>query len=94
MIPFIDKVAHVHDMRELVVLLESQEGVTKDNVMIQCDGILYFQVDDPVKASYEIEDFIQAITNLAQTALRSEIGKLTLDECNEVRTEINDNLYA
>ena len=79
-IPFVDEVAYVHDLREQVVEILPQTGVTKDNVQITCDGVIYIQVVDPVKASYNVEDYVAAISNLAQTTMRSEIGKLTLDE--------------
>ena len=63
--------------------------MTKDNVSIQVDGVIYIQVVDPVKASYNVEDYVVAITNLGQTTIRSEIGKLTMDETFVYRDEIN-----
>jgi len=88
-IPFIDKVAFVHNLREQVIEIPPQTGVTKDNVLIQVDGVIYVQVIDPQRASYNVENYQEAIINLAQTTMRSEIGKLTLDETFEKRDEIN-----
>jgi len=91
-IPFIDKVHYAHDLREQVIDIPPQTGVTKDNVAISVDGVLYIQVVDPIKASYNVESYEQAIVNLAQTTMRSEIGKLTLDETFEKRDEINQKV--
>ena len=89
-IPFVDEVAYVHDLREQVVEILPQTGVTKDNVQITCDGVIYIQVIDPIKASYNVEDYVAAISNLAQTTMRSEIGKLTLDQTLTSRDELNE----
>ena len=91
-VPFIDKVTYVHDLREQVIEIPPQTGVTKDNVLIQVDGVIYLQVIDPVKASYNVENYEEAMINLAQTTMRSEIGKLTLDETFEKRDEINQKV--
>lgn len=91
-IPFIDKVEFVHDLREQVLEVPPQTGVTKDNVLIQVDGVIYIQVTDPQKASYNVENYSEAIINLAQTTMRSEIGKLTLDETFEKRDSINQKV--
>lgn len=64
-------------------------AVTKDNVALHIDGVLYIQVGDPQKASYGVENFVEAITNLAQTTMRSEIGKLTLDNLFKERATLN-----
>lgn len=93
-IPIIDKVNYVHDLREQVIEIPPQTGVTKDNVSIQVDGVIYVQVVDPIKASYNVENYQEAIINLAQTTMRSEIGKLTLDETFEKRDEINQKVVA
>ena len=93
-IPFIDKVSYVHDLREQVIEIPPQTGVTKDNVLIQVDGVIYIQVNDPERASYNVENYQEAIINLAQTTMRSEIGKLTLDETFEKRDEINQKVVA
>ena len=63
--------------------------MTKDNVQITCDGVIYIQVVDPVKASYNVEDYASAVSNLAQTTMRSEIGKLTLDQTLSNREHLN-----
>ncbi len=91
-VPIIDKVTYVHDLREQVIEIPPQTGVTKDNVLIQVDGVIYLQVIDPVKASYNVENYEEAMINLAQTTMRSEIGKLTLDETFEKRDEINQKV--
>ena len=64
-VPFIDKVTYVHDLREQVIEIPPQTGVTKDNVLIQVDGVIYLQVIDPVKASYNVENYEEAMINLA-----------------------------
>lgn len=88
-IPFIDKIAYVHDLREQVVEISSQVAVTQDNVALHIDGVLFVEVVDPHAASYQVEDFQSAITNLAQTTMRSEIGKLTLDKMFVERSTLN-----
>lgn len=89
MIPFIDSVEYVHDLREQVIEISSQVAVTKDNVALHIDGVLYIEIVDPEKASYGVENIYEAITNLAQTTMRSEIGKLTLDRTFEERETLN-----
>ena len=91
-IPFLETVEYVHDLREQVVEISSQVAVTKDNVALHIDGVLYIQIEDPLKASYGVENIYAAITNLAQTTMRSEIGKLTLDKTFEERETLNDNI--
>ena len=91
-VPFIDAIAFKHDLREQVVEVLPQTGVTKDNVQITCDGVIYIQVVDPVKASYNVEDYASAISNLAQTTMRSEIGKLTLDQTLSNREHLNHKI--
>ena len=93
-VPFIDQVGDVHDLREQVIEIPPQMCVTKDNVSIQVDGVIYIQVVDPVKASYNVEDYVVAITNLGQTTIRSEIGKLTMDETFMYRDEINSKVVG
>ena len=93
-IPFIDSIEYVHDLREQVIEISSQVAVTKDNVALHIDGVLYIKVEDPVKASYGVESFMSAITNLAQTTMRSEIGKLTLDKTFEEREFLNNNIVT
>jgi regulator of protease activity HflC (stomatin/prohibitin superfamily) len=91
-IPIIDTIEYVHDLREQVVEISSQVAVTKDNVALHIDGVLYLKIEDPYKASYGVESISSAITNLAQTTMRSEIGKLTLDKTFEERDRLNENI--
>ena len=79
LIPFIDKVAYKHSLKEIPLDVPSQVCITRDNTQLQVDGILYFQVTDPMRASYGSSNYIMAVTQLAQTSLRSVIGKLELD---------------
>lgn len=88
-IPFIDKVAYKHSLKEIPLDVPSQVCITRDNTQLQVDGILYFQVTDPMRASYGSSNYIVAVTQLAQTSLRSVIGKLELDKTFEERDIIN-----
>ena len=88
-IPFVDRVAYKHSLKEVPLDVPSQVCITKDNTQLQVDGILYFQVTDPMRASYGSSDYIVAITQLAQTTLRSVIGKMELDKTFEERGLIN-----
>lgn len=87
--PFIDRVAYKHSLKEVAVDVPSQTCITRDNIAVEVDGVLYLQVMDPKKASYGIENFMFASTQLAQTTMRSEIGKLELDRTFEEREAIN-----
>ncbi|AJC22185.1 SPFH domain-containing protein [Pandoraea pulmonicola] len=91
-VPFVDRVAYKHLLKEVPLDVPSQICITKDNTQLQVDGILYFQVTDPMKASYGSSNFIVAITQLAQTTLRSVIGKLELDKTFEEREFINHSV--
>ena len=93
-IPFVDRVAYRHDLREIPLDVPSQVCITKDNTQLQVDGILYFQVTDPKLASYGSSNYIVAITQLAQTTLRSIIGRMELDRTFEEREQINANVVA
>src|SRR5439155_25530011 len=93
-IPFVDRVAYRHDLREIPFDVPSQICITKDNTQLQVDGILYFQVTDPRLASYGSSNFMTAITQLAQTTLRSVIGKMELDRTFEERDHINGLVVA
>jgi regulator of protease activity HflC (stomatin/prohibitin superfamily) len=88
-VPFVDRVAYRHDLREIPLDVPSQICITKDNTQLQVDGILYFQVTDPRLASYGSSNYIVAITQLAQTTLRSIIGRMELDRTFEERDHIN-----
>ena len=89
LVPFIDKVAYKHSLKEIPLDVPSQVCITRDNTQLQVDGILYFQVTDPMRASYGSSNYIVAISQLAQTSLRSVIGKLELDKTFEERGIIN-----
>jgi regulator of protease activity HflC (stomatin/prohibitin superfamily) len=89
LVPFIDKVAYKHSLKEIPLDVPSQVCITRDNTQLQVDGILYFQVTDPMRASYGSSNYIIAVTQLAQTSLRSVIGKLELDKTFEERNIIN-----
>ena len=88
-VPFIEKVAYKHSLKEVPLDVPSQVCITRDNTQLQVDGILYFQVTDPMRASYGSSNYIVAITQLAQTTLRSVIGKMELDKTFEERDLIN-----
>ena len=94
MFPFIDRIAYRHTLKEQAIDVPPQECITKDNIMVSVDGILYMQVMDPVKASYGIGNYLFATTQLAQTTMRSEMGKLDLDRSFEERTNINQAIVA
>jgi regulator of protease activity HflC (stomatin/prohibitin superfamily) len=89
LMPFIDKVAYKHILKEVPLDIPSQVCITRDNTQLQVDGILYFQVTDAMRASYGSSNYITAISQLAQTSLRSVIGKLELDKTFEERDIIN-----
>lgn len=88
-VPFIDRVAYKHSLKEIPLDVPSQICITKDNTQLQVDGILYFQITDAMRASYGSSNYIAAITQLAQTTLRSVIGRLELDKTFEERDYIN-----
>ncbi len=89
LVPFIDKVAYKHSLKEIPLDVPEQVCITKDNTQLKVDGILYFQVTDPMRASYGSSNYILAISQLAQTTLRSVIGRLELDKTFEERDMIN-----
>jgi len=93
-IPFVDRVAYVHTLKEQVIDIPEQICITKDNVQVGVDGIVYLQVADAKDASYGISNYNIAITQLAQTTLRSEIGKIDLDKTFEERGNINKNVVS
>ncbi len=92
--PFIERVAYKHTLKEVPLDVPSQICITKDNTQLQVDGVLYFQVTDPVAASYGSSNYVNAITQLAQTSLRSVIGKLELDRTFEEREHINARVIS
>lgn len=91
-IPFIDRVAADRSLKEQAVDIPSQGGITKDNISLTVDGVLYFRVLDPYKATYGVDDYIFAVTQLAQTTMRSELGKMELDKTFEERDMLNANI--
>lgn len=94
LVPFIDRVAYKHSLKEVAVDVPSQMCITKDNIAIEIDGILYMQVLDAKAASYGIENYYFAASQLAQTTLRSEIGKIELDRTFEERDSINASVIT
>jgi regulator of protease activity HflC (stomatin/prohibitin superfamily) len=93
-IPFLDRAAYQHSLKEVPLDVPEQVCITKDNTQLAVDGVIYFQVTDPRLASYGSADYVMAITQLAQTTLRSEIGKMELDKSFESRDEINRQIVA
>ena len=92
LLPFIDTVRYKHTLKEVALDVPEQVCITKDNVQVAVDGVLYFKVMNPERASYGISDYTYAISQLAQTNLRSEIGKIDLDRTFEERTNINSQV--
>ena len=92
--PFIERVAYRHSLKELATDIDEQVCITNDNVQVGVDGVLYMQVLDPGRASYGIGNYMFAISQLAQTTLRSEIGKIDLDRTFEERSTINQNIVS
>lgn len=92
LIPFLDKVAYKHSMKEIALDVPQQTCITRDNISVDIDGIIYLQVVDARAASYGITDYFYATTQLAQTTLRSEIGKIELDKTFEERDTMNARL--
>jgi len=88
-IPFVERVAYKHSLKEVPLDVPSQVCITRDNTQLQVDGILFFQITDPMRASYGSSNYIGAITQLAQTTLRSVIGRMELDKTFEERDQIN-----
>ena len=93
-VPFIERVAYKHSLKEVPLDVPSQVCITRDNTQLQVDGIIYYQVTDPMRASYGSSNYVLAITQLAQTMLRSVIGKMELDRTFEERDTINAHVVA
>ncbi|MET0349083.1 MAG: SPFH domain-containing protein [Rhizobacter sp.] len=91
-LPFVERVAYKHSLKEVPLDVPSQVCITKDNTQLQVDGIIYVQVTDPMRASYGSSNYVFAITQLAQTLLRSVIGKMELDKTFEERDQINSSV--
>jgi regulator of protease activity HflC (stomatin/prohibitin superfamily) len=94
LVPFIDRVAYSQTLKEQAVDVPSQGAITRDNISLVVDGVLYIKMVDPYKASYGVEDYVYAVTQLAQTTMRSEIGKIELDKTFEEREALNTNIVA
>ena len=94
LVPFVDVVRYRHSLKEAALDIPAQICITRDNVQVQVDGVLYLKVLNPERTSYGISDYIFAISQLAQTALRSEVGKIDLDRTFEERTNINTSVVA
>jgi regulator of protease activity HflC (stomatin/prohibitin superfamily) len=94
LLPFIDVIRYRHSLKETAVDIPEQICITRDNVQVHVDGVLYLQVLNPERASYGVADYLFAIIQLAQTTLRSEIGKIELDRTFEERTQINLNVVT
>lgn len=92
MIPFVDRAAYHQEMREQVLDVPSQTCITNDNIEVSVDGLIYVKVMDSYKASYGISDYVAAAVNLAQTTMRSEVGKISLDDTFSEREKMNENI--
>ena len=94
LIPFVQNVAYKHSLKEMALDVHEQTTITRDNVTLVMDGIIYVRIVDAVAASYGVSDALYAITQLAQTTMRSEIGKLTMEESFEERERLNSNIVT
>ena len=94
LLPFFDAIRYRHTLKEQAMDIPEQICITKDNVQVGVDGILYMKVMDPRRASYGITNYVFALTQLAQTTLRSEVGKIDLDKTFEERAHINSQVVS
>lgn len=93
-VPFVDRVAADRSLKEQAVDVPEQSAITKDNISLLVDGVLYFRVLDPYKATYGVDNYVFAVTQLAQTTMRSELGKMELDKTFEERDMLNTNIVS
>lgn len=93
-LPFFDQISADRSLKEQAVDVPEQSAITKDNISLMVDGVLYFRVLDPYKATYGVEDYVFAVTQLAQTTMRSELGKMELDKTFEERDILNTNIVS
>ena len=93
-VPFIDRIAADRSLKEQAQDVPSQSAITKDNISLIVDGVLYFRVLDPYKATYGVDDYVFAVTQLSQTTMRSELGKMELDKTFEERDMLNTNIVT
>lgn len=93
-LPYFDQVAANRSLKEQAVDVPEQSAITRDNISLMVDGVLYFRVLDPYKATYGVEDYVFAVTQLAQTTMRSELGKMELDKTFEERDILNTNIVS
>ncbi|CAM4141873.1 SPFH domain-containing protein [Pseudoalteromonas ostreae] len=93
-VPFVDRIAADRSLKEQAQDVPSQSAITKDNISLIVDGVLYFRVLDPYKATYGVDDYVFAVTQLSQTTMRSELGKMELDKTFEERDLLNTNIVA
>jgi regulator of protease activity HflC (stomatin/prohibitin superfamily) len=93
-VPFIDRIAADRSLKEQAVDVPSQSAITRDNITLSVDGVLYFRVLDPYKATYGVDDYVFAVTQLAQTTMRSELGKMELDKTFEERNQLNASIVS
>lgn len=93
-LPFIDSIGADRSLKEQAVDVPSQSAITRDNISLLVDGVLYFRVLEPYKATYGVDDYVFAVTQLAQTTMRSELGKMELDKTFEERDQLNAHIVA
>ena len=94
LMPFVDRIAYKHSLKERAIDIQEQVCITRDNVQVGVDGVLYLQILDPRRASYGIGNYVFAISQLAQTTLRSEVGKIDLDRTFEERAQMNQSVVS